>query len=239
MRLGGYFRSTLHPWSCVIFVLPLLLTYEAGLLWLPSSQPETLRNGADTWLREALAALGLVHLFWAPALLMGILVLWSLLLRRDRPADYLSVWIGMALESALFSFGLYGLSRALWPIVNQVAMQTALPPPEPALEQVIGFVGAGIYEETLFRLLLFSALMWIFHLTDFPSLVSFGLAALGSALLFAGAHHLGPHGESFAWYVFLFRSLAGVYFVFLFQLRGFGIAVGAHAGYDVLVGMLV
>ena len=45
--------------------------------------------------------------------------------------------------------------------------------------------------------------------------------------------------EVFDAYVFLFRTLAGVYFAVLFQLRGFGIAVGAHACYDVLVGVVV
>ena len=36
---------------------------------------------------------------------------------------------------------------------------------------------------------------------------------------------------------FLFRVLAGLYFTAIYQFRGFGIAVGAHACYDVLVGI--
>jgi membrane protease YdiL (CAAX protease family) len=63
------------------------------------------------------------------------------------------------------------------------------------------------------------------------------LAAAASALIFSSAHHIGPHGENFDGYVFLFRTLAGLYFAILYQLRGFGIAVGAHACYDVLVGV--
>jgi hypothetical protein len=38
---------------------------------------------------------------------------------------------------------------------------------------------------------------------------------------------------------FVFRTVAGLYFTLLFVLRGFGVAVGAHAGYDVLVGVSV
>ena len=60
-----------------------------------------------------------------------------------------------------------------------------------------------------------------------------------SSLLFAGAHHLGSHGEPFDPIVFSFRAAAGMYFAFLYCWRGYGIAVGAHAGYDVLVGVLV
>ena len=32
---------------------------------------------------------------------------------------------------------------------------------------------------------------------------------------------------------------AGLYFALLFRLRGFGIAVGAHALYDVMVGVVL
>ena len=38
-------------------------------------------------------------------------------------------------------------------------------------------------------------------------------------------------------YVFLFRVLAGLYFASLYQFRGFAVAAGTHACYDVLVGL--
>jgi membrane protease YdiL (CAAX protease family) len=60
-----------------------------------------------------------------------------------------------------------------------------------------------------------------------------------SALLFSTAHHIGPVGEPFHGYVFVFRTLAGVFFAVVYQYRGFGIAVGAHAFYDILVGVIL
>jgi len=101
----------------------------------------------------------------------------------------------------------------------------------------VRYVGAGLYEETLFRLLLFSGLWALFLLWDMPSSMAFLLAALSSALAFAGAHHVGVHGEPFHPLVFFFRTMAGLYFGWVFHFRGFGIAVGAHAGYDVMVGL--
>jgi membrane protease YdiL (CAAX protease family) len=106
-----------------------------------------------------------------------------------------------------------------------------------AIGQAITFVGAGIYEEVLFRLLLFSALAFLLRLAYLPSLLAVPLAAVGSAALFSGAHHVGPFGESYDPYVFLFRMVAGVYFALVFRLRGFGVAAGAHALYDVVVGV--
>jgi hypothetical protein len=53
----------------------------------------------------------------------------------------------------------------------------------------------------------------------------------------AAAHHVGPFGEPFDRYVFVFRLLAGLYFAVVYRLRGFGIAAGAHALYGVVVGV--
>ena len=41
--------------------------YEVGVLWLGGTQPDTVRNGADTWLRWGLESFGLQQLYWAPA----------------------------------------------------------------------------------------------------------------------------------------------------------------------------
>jgi membrane protease YdiL (CAAX protease family) len=257
LRSGSYLAATRHPWSCVTFVLPLLVAYEAGLYCLGTDEPDSLRNGADTWLRWGLSRVGFAETLWAPVLLVGILVAWSLFRRQDRPRDYLSVWIGMAIESGLFALGLWAMSRGVWPVLDGLGFhpEPSVPTvsgqalgillesgaghvPEPALEQVVSFIGAGIYEETLFRLLLFSILAWGLRLVDVPWLFAGAAAALASALLFAAAHNLGPNGEPFDNYVFAFRTLAGIYFTLLYRYRGFGIAVGAHTSYDVLVGTL-
>ena len=64
-------------------------------------------------------------------------------------------------------------------------------------------------------------------------------AAGAAARACAAAHHAGPYGEPMRADYFVFRTVAGLYFTLLFVARGFGIAVGAHAGYDVLVGVVV
>ena len=48
-----------HPWPCLLFLLPLLAAYELGVHRLSGGQPDALRNGADSWLRQGFAALGL------------------------------------------------------------------------------------------------------------------------------------------------------------------------------------
>jgi hypothetical protein len=237
-----YFRATRHPWSALLFVLPLLAIYEFSLYLLSRSHAPVARNGADSWMRWALANLGMAGLLWAPVCVVGILLLWSYRRRSDRPDDWLTVWIGMLFESAIFAFGLWSLSRGFRPFLENLGLAvgpSTAEPIDPALEQVISYLGAGIYEEALFRLGLFSALIWLFHLAEMPSWWCQLLAAIVSAVAFAMAHNLGPNGERFNNLVFAFRTCAGLYFALLYHFRGFGIAVGAHTGYDVLVAALV
>jgi hypothetical protein len=56
-----------------------------------------------------------------------------------------------------------------------------------------------------------------------------------AAALFSTAHHLGPYGQPYSTYLFVFRLLAGLSFALLFQARGFGVAVGSHACYNVMI----
>jgi membrane protease YdiL (CAAX protease family) len=237
---GGYLAATRHPWPSLLFLLPLLLAYEGGVCWLGGTQPEALRNGADTWLHWGLEAFGLSQLYWPPVLIALVFLVWSWRQREDRPRDLLGVCTGMAVESGLFAGGLLGLSRALGPILDAVGIALDLPPqPDRTVAQIITFVGAGIYEEVLFRLVLYAGVAWLLQQAEIPALTALVLAGAGSALIFSAAHHAGPYGEVFDGYVFLFRTLAGLYFTLLYQWRGFGIAVGAHACYDVLAGVIL
>jgi membrane protease YdiL (CAAX protease family) len=63
--------------------------------------------------------------------------------------------------------------------------------------------------------------------------------AVLTSLAFAAAHYVGPLGDDWQLGSFVFRFLAGGFFAVLFLLRGFGIAAGSHAGYDILVGVLL
>jgi Type II CAAX prenyl endopeptidase Rce1-like len=234
----SYLQATRHPWACFWFLLPLLILYEAGVVWLGGPKPELLRNGADTWMRWGLESFGLTQFYCAPGLIALVFLAWSVVRFWDRPDGLAAVWLGMTVESVLFALGLWMLSRELGPFLDQWGIKLSLGSREKLLGRVVTFVGAGIYEEVLFRLLFFVALGALLRTFLFSSLTAALVTLIASALLFSASHHIGPYGEPFNNYVFLFRSLAGLYFALLYQLRGFGIAVGTHACYDVLVGVL-
>jgi hypothetical protein len=129
------------------------------------------------------------------------------------------------------------LSRSVGPLAEMLRLAVIPGEPDQPWLRVVTYVGAGVYEEICFRLLLYSGLVLLFRLFRMTTLLAMLLAAGASAALFAAAHHVGPFGEPFDDRIFLFRALAGLYFAGLYQLRGFGIAVGAHVCYDVLVGV--
>src|SRR5262249_39571542 len=156
-------------------VLPLLLIYEAGLYLLGPAPPEQLRNGADVWLRAGLHSLGVTPPFSAPLVLLLVLFAWGMIYREAHYRDHPGLRVGMAVESAVFAGVLLLTSRGLWPMLNGVGQAleargllrvgAAGVQSEPVWEQVVRYIGAGVYEETLFRLLLFAGLAAIFRLT--------------------------------------------------------------------------
>ncbi|HKI34844.1 MAG TPA: CPBP family glutamic-type intramembrane protease [Gemmataceae bacterium] len=233
-----YYQATRHPWPSLLFLLPLLVAYEGGIFWLGGPHPDALRNGADAWLHWGLQEVGFKFAY-APPLLIALFFLgWSYAARGKRPQDLVGVVSGMVIETVFFALGLWGLSRALGPVLEHFGIRLALGEARAeAIGQAVTFIGAGIYEEVLFRLLLFSGLVIVMRLALLPSLVAVSAAALLSAALFSAAHHVGPFGEPFERSVFVFRTLAGLYFAVVYRLRGFGVAAGAHALYDVVVGV--
>lgn len=170
------------------------------------------------------------------------LIVLSLLLNRPAPAPQQggmpanAAVVAVAQNSTVHDYGGYG---------SGVIPQSVLTPRPQGRDSfwvnAITGVGAGIYEELIFRLILICALMLLFQdiigLTHTTSMV---IAILVSAALFSLHHHIiFMHGRFdqtavFSWPPFLFRTIAGVYFAGLFAVRGFGITAGSHAFYDVL-----
>lgn len=227
---ASYWSLSRTPLTSLVFSLPLVLAYEGGVLLLGRGSP---RNGADVWLRQLLDALGFGAYFLLPTLTVIGLLAWHHI-EHDRWQFRGSVLVGMACESVFWAAILVGLARLqdrFWPLAAAVGS-------EGFFARLIGFCGAGLYEEVLFRLLLLPLLIWVCERLGATELQAAALGLVASSLLFSAAHYVGPLGDTFELYSFTFRALAGMFFAVLFVVRGFGIAAVTHAVYDVLVGLL-
>jgi hypothetical protein len=104
------------------------------------------------------------------------------------------------------------------------------------LTQLMISLGAGIYEELLFRVVLVSGLLVLaIRVFRWSRTTSGVFAVVLGALIFSGFHYIGPFGERFALYSFTFRTVAGLLFSGLYVVRGFGITAWTHALYDVML----
>jgi hypothetical protein len=109
------------------------------------------------------------------------------------------------------------------------------------LANIVTGIGAGIYEELIFRLILICVLMLLFQdVLQCSHKNSIMLSVLVSATLFSAHHHIVYLGGQFIQSApfnlteFGFRTIAGVYFAVLFAIRGFGITAGTHGFYDII-----
>ena len=95
-------------------------------------------------------------------------------------------------------------------------------------------IGAGIYEELIFRVLMIfiltKALSFIFK---FSKIIVLSLSVMISSFLFSAFHFLGV--EIYTFDALLIRSLAGIYLSLIYIYRGFGIVALTHAFYDLFV----
>jgi hypothetical protein len=221
-----------------VAVLPLVLFYEVGILLLG---PGEVRNGAEVWLRQLLWLLGLGSYFVLPLATVGILVGWHVLARR--PARLTAgLLVGMMLESLGLALLLVGIAH----VQNWLMCVSAGGPPAawPAGEQpglfarLVCFAGAGLYEEALFRLMLLPACFAALVACKLRRGAAAAWAVVLTSLLFSAAHYVGPLGDEWQLFSFVFRALAGVVFAVIFLARGFGIAACTHAAFDVLVGIV-
>jgi hypothetical protein len=247
--LSAYGRATRAPRYSVLFALPLLLLYELLAFALSHDAMAGVRNGADVLLKSVFITLGGRRGLIVFGVLLvggGAVLVWRDL-RRSGWKLRVRYFLGMLAESIVYAlvFGtvaglLTGLVLGGIPVAATVAGHPAASTTSMARldlpTQLMISLGAGLYEELLFRVLLVSALARLarggfgWHPAGAGA-----FATLVGALVFSAFHYVGPYGDPFELGSFTFRAIAGVLFSALYLLRGFGIAAWTHALYDVFL----
>jgi Type II CAAX prenyl endopeptidase Rce1-like len=97
-------------------------------------------------------------------------------------------------------------------------------------------LGAGLYEELVFRVVLVSVIAFV-TTKVFGWRPSIGTltAVVVSALIFSAFHYVGPYGDVLRLDSFVFRFIGGLAFSIVYVMRGFGITAWTHTLYDLLV----
>ncbi|HVS73050.1 MAG TPA: CPBP family intramembrane glutamic endopeptidase [Phycisphaerae bacterium] len=234
-----YAHRTHWPLQSLIFILPLLLFYQIATAihpWAPAANQTPPQLVAFALLLKFFALFGAAGNILPPLAVIAILLGWHLA-RKDKWEIDPQLYLGMAGESLLWALPIFVIGLAL---VRHASLQAAAAPTPTTLPwqtDVVLSVGAGIYEELLFRLIAIILLNILFvDIFELKTSVAIPLILILSAVLFAAYHYLGT--ESFATGgigTFLFRTAMGIYLAGIFIYRGFGVTAGAHAAYDLIV----
>ena len=259
----AYLERTSRPVYAIVYLLPFIIFYELGTIFINTdilSQAQ-IRVVAFVWLQHFLRYLGFGGQFlWAAPALVVVVILLAYQLASKKPW-----WVSpidvlpMTVECILFAIPLIVLSLFLHTpsgVASNVAIAGNISPAvslaagtaqagTSLLADVVTGIGAGIYEELLFRLILICALMLLFQdVFGWNKSNATVMAVLVSAGLFGAHHHidflsgLANQSDLFDWTKFIFRTMAGIYFAMLFAIRGFGITAGTHAFYDIIATLI-
>jgi len=227
-RNDSYSRDIHKPLYCLLFVLPLLVVFH---LYMGMGRSGLL---AEHDLGRVLSYFGATAGFLPPLAVLTVLFVQHLV-KRDRYDFKLRVFGGMVVESVLWVIPLAAISG----LTARVFATAAATAPALRLEYALAGLGAGVYEEFIFRLVFIGLIILlgvdVFGLPKVPVAV---FAVIATAILFSLSHLNVPFfsgREEFDAGTFAFRMMAGICLGTIFLLRGFGIAVGTHVVWNVYV----
>lgn len=228
--LALYLEETRDIGLSLLMVLPLLLAYEIVMLCVTVP----VRNGAEVatlQLFQRLPDASLVLLRRGLAVLLLVLAL--VLLRRRPPSVARARWV--LAEALLLALLLGPIVSALVGGVGLSAAARAGDGAAPAWMPYLLSVGAGLWEELVFRLALLGGLAFVLTRgLAVPQRAALAVAVLLSALAFALYHHVGDAGEPMQAGRFAFRAVAGTILGLLFAFRGLAVVVYMHVFYDLV-----
>lgn len=252
--LKNYLSISQSLANSFLFILPLMVLYEVAIPLSGSS----VKNTADVIVKTPLEIFGRNGALIFNLIIMCIFFYAAFHLEKEVGASASSgqhvplsfrIYTLMFLESAIYALLLGKASQFL---VNQfitfASLSTGLsstlsgssPAPHITLPGGMGYVGiilsigAGVYEEIVFRLLLLSALYFLFvKICKINDGIGGFLSIVMGAIIFSSIHYIGALSDTFTVESFLFRFMAGLILSTIFIFRGLGIAVYTHALYDV------
>lgn len=245
-----YAKDSARPLHILAFLLPLVVLYELGLVLFLSSPDGAFRETilAHKTLDRFFSQFGATKFYLPGIALVVVLLIWHLT-KREPWKVRLSVLVGMAAESVLWMLPLLVLGMVLsMDLTRGVSGGAGGVPAAMVLAggdvaeswqaKVTLSIGAGLYEELLFRLVLVTGLHFVtFDIIRMKEPAASIIAVAGGAIAFAVYHNVSFVNDPVS--ASAFYVAAGLYFGLVFMLRGFGVVVGCHAAYDLMALVII
>lgn len=224
-------RSGSGPWVDLGLTLPIFIGYHLGVIILP------VRNAADLVTRE-LVLLAENNLMYYGVLTLSLgaaYVVVLALLGRGHALRWERFGL-IAAEGVLYAIAMRLIAGY---VVGRIFLAQTLGIAD-GFTAIVMSLGAGFYEEIVFRVILFglgAKLLRILLPLPLPlkSLVLTAGWAVVAAGVFSAWHYVGVLGEPFEVRSFVFRWVCGLVFTAIYVFRGFAPVVWTHALYDIWV----
>ena len=227
----SYLLKSKTSFYSFLFTLPLFFLYEINILFLSWDDILVVRNGADFLMRNILESFDIYGLYGLGLVFfLGLLVTYIFFIKEDQQQEVnVNFLFIMLAESMLWSVVLYFLLFKFMVLLMNPVGKTIL-------QQVTLAIGAGIYEEFLFRVLLIAGLSGVLGFVFMWDKISKNIIAVVlSGVIFSAFHFMGEYGDFFSMELFLIRFFAGLILGVLYMYRGFGITAYTHSIYDLIV----
>lgn len=246
--MRSYWAASRAPRYSLVFALPLFLLYEglaAALAGTPGAAG--VRNAADVALKTPFllfsGARGSLAFFATVIAIFIFFVARDLTRTRDKllPRTFALMFGESAVLALLLGIVVGTITQRLLGGLASLAAQSGAGGLESmgVGTRLMLALGAGLYEEILFRVLLVggiaAGLAW---LLGGRTWLTGAIAAVAGALIFSAFHYVGEYGDRFTLASFTYRAIAGLAFSALYLTRGFGITAWTHALYDIYVMVL-
>ena len=229
--MSNYWRYSRSAYYSAIAALPLLVIYEI-LIVLSQSRYWGIRNAADVWIRTFLMAFDLQaqHLTFV---LIGIsLALIPIAKSRARGIKLKANYFALMFAECL------AFSLVLGVVLQSILRLSGLSSGGPGsglMQNLALSVGAGLFEEIIFRVILLNLLFLLLSPLLKKKVVAAVFSVLLASFLFSLSHYVGTMADTWQLYSFMFRWAAGLLFTVLYFIRGFAITAYTHALYDIWV----
>ena len=202
----SYLLKSRTSFYSFLFTLPLFFLYEANIVFLSWDDILVVRNGADFLMRNILESFDIYGLYGLGLVFfLGLLVTYIFFIKENQQQEVnVNFLFIMLAESMLWSVVLYFLLFKFMVLLMNPVGKTIL-------QQVTLAIGAGIYEEFLFRVLLIAGLSGILGFVfmwdkTFKNII----AVVLSGGIFSAFHFMGEYGDFFSMELFLIRFFAGL-----------------------------
>lgn len=239
LALQNYFAESKDPFNSIVLVVPLFVLYQIGILFT-----DGWRNGADFVTGWIFQATGSRLAYFALNMVVLVAAVGLFFYQKQRKALRPTTFGLVFAESTIYAI-------FVGQVVLRVLIAIGLQPPGLSMvaaasnsrmgvfDNIVLSIGAGTYEELVFRLFMLGGMYWGLTKAKLDRMKAGVIAIIVSSLIFSAFHYQPIGMDPWELWSFSFRFLMGILFAVLYWTRGFAVAVYTHAIYDIIVLVLI